>query len=116
MVLRGTSAPSAMRALTSSPPWFAARRDSTECSLRGCPPEGSSVASRSKTRCRERSGQACRNRGRRQRFRHAWLDSYLDRVLERDATLLPSGGQPRRLHSVLLAANQGGELVKARIA
>lgn len=57
-------------------------------------------------------------RGLRPRLRHAWLDSYLDRVLERDATLLPSGGQPRRLHSVLslLAANQGGELVKARIA
>jgi predicted AAA+ superfamily ATPase len=57
-------------------------------------------------------------RGLRPRLRHAWLDSYLDRVLERDATLLPSGGQPRRLHSVLslLAANQAGELVKARIA
>lgn len=52
------------------------------------------------------------------RLRHAWLDSYLDRVLERDASLLPSGGQARRLRSVLslLAANQGGELVKARIA
>lgn len=57
-------------------------------------------------------------RGLRPQLRHAWLDSYLDRVLERDATLLPSGGQTRRLRSVmsLLAANQGGELVKARIA
>ncbi|NCD20608.1 MAG: ATP-binding protein [Actinobacteria bacterium] len=52
------------------------------------------------------------------RLRHAWLDSYFDRVLERDAPLLPSGGQSRRLRSVLtlLAANQAGELVKARIA
>lgn len=57
-------------------------------------------------------------RGLHPRLRHAWLDSYLDRVLERDATLLPSGGQPRRLRSVLslVAANQAGELVKARIA
>lgn len=57
-------------------------------------------------------------RGLSRRLRHAWLDSYLDRVLERDATLLPSGGQSRRLRSVLslLAANQAGELVKARIA
>lgn len=52
------------------------------------------------------------------RLRHAWLDSYLDRVLERDAAQLPSGGQTRRLRSVLalMAANQAGELVKARIA
>ena len=57
-------------------------------------------------------------RGLSKRLRHAWLDSYLDRVLERDATLLPSGGQPRRLRSImsLLAANQAGELVKARLA
>lgn len=57
-------------------------------------------------------------RGLAPRLRHVWLDSYLDRVLERDATLLPSGAQPRRLRSVLslLAANQSGELVKARIA
>ena len=57
-------------------------------------------------------------RGLSRRLRHAWLASYLDRVLERDATLLPSGGQSRRLRSVLslLAANQAGELVKARIA
>lgn len=57
-------------------------------------------------------------RGLSTRLRIAWLDSYLDRVLERDATLLPSGGQSRRLRSVLslLAANQAGELVKARIA
>jgi len=57
-------------------------------------------------------------RGLSRRLRHAWCDSYLDRVLERDATLLPSGGQSRRLRSVLslLAANQAGELVKARIA
>ena len=57
-------------------------------------------------------------RGLSRRLRHSWLDSYLDRVLERDAPLLPSGGQSRRLRSVLslLAANQAGELVKARIA
>ena len=52
------------------------------------------------------------------RLRHAWLDSYLQRVLQRDAAQLPSGGQTSRLRSVLalVAANQGGELVKARIA
>ncbi|MFZ1410943.1 MAG: ATP-binding protein [Micropruina sp.] len=57
-------------------------------------------------------------RGLSPRLRNAWLDSYLERVLERDATLLPSGGHSRRLRSVLslLAANQAGELVKARIA
>ncbi|MGM0385696.1 MAG: ATP-binding protein [Actinomycetota bacterium] len=57
-------------------------------------------------------------RGLSSRLRHAWLDSHLDRVLERDATLLPSGSQSRRLRSVLslLAANQAGELIKARIA
>lgn len=52
------------------------------------------------------------------RLRHTWLDSYVQRVLERDAATLPSGGQPQRLRSVLamIAANQAGELVKARVA
>lgn len=52
------------------------------------------------------------------RLRNAWLDGYLERVLARDATQLPSGGQAGRLRSVLalMAANQGGELVKARLA
>lgn len=52
------------------------------------------------------------------RHRAIWLDSYLDRVLERDAPLLPSGGQARRMRAILalVAANQAGELVKARLA
>lgn len=52
------------------------------------------------------------------RLRNTWLDSYLVRVLERDAVTLPGGGQFERLRSVarLLAANQSGELVKGRIA
>lgn len=52
------------------------------------------------------------------RPRHSWLDSYIDRVLERDATILPSGGDGARLSVVisLLAAHQAGELVVSRIA
>lgn len=53
-----------------------------------------------------------------QRLRNAWLDSYVERVLERDAPIIPSGRSTIRLRSVLrlIAANHGGELVKARIA
>ncbi|RRD48401.1 ATP-binding protein [Arachnia propionica] len=52
------------------------------------------------------------------RMRSAWLKGYLDRVLNRDAVLLRAGHQSARLHSLirLIAANQGGELVKARLA
>jgi predicted AAA+ superfamily ATPase len=52
------------------------------------------------------------------RVRTAWIDSYLARVLERDLASVPGGSQPARLRSVLalIAANQSGELVKARIA
>ncbi len=47
-----------------------------------------------------------------------WLDSYLARIVQRDAADLRRSVDPARLRSVLrlLAANQGGELVKARIA
>lgn len=57
-------------------------------------------------------------RGLSARLRQAWLDSYLERILQRDAAQLPSGGHTGRLRSVLtlVAANQGGELVKARVA
>lgn len=52
------------------------------------------------------------------RLRNTWVDSYVQRILVRDAAAMPSGGNARRLHAVLamIAANQGGELVKARIA
>lgn len=52
------------------------------------------------------------------RLRNVWIDSYVDRVLQRDAVVLPSGGQSSRIRSLLnvLAANQSGELVKARMA
>ncbi len=48
----------------------------------------------------------------------AWLDSYLTRIVQRDASDLHRNVVPARLRSVLrlLAANQAGELVKARIA
>ncbi|MFZ1911954.1 MAG: ATP-binding protein [Propionicimonas sp.] len=57
-------------------------------------------------------------RGTTARLRHAWVDSYLERVLSRDAAELPSGRDAGRLRSVLslVAANQAGELVKSRIA
>lgn len=53
-----------------------------------------------------------------ERLRGTWLDSYLQRILERDAVNLPGGSSPARMRSVarLLAANQSGELVKARVA
>lgn len=52
------------------------------------------------------------------RTRSIWIQSYLDRLLERDAAVLPSGSLPARLRTVLAlaAANQSGELVKARFA
>lgn len=52
------------------------------------------------------------------RMRHAWIDSYVDRVLQRDAVALPSGGQTSRIRTLLgsIAADQAGELVKARLA
>ncbi|RFA11489.1 hypothetical protein B7R21_12325 [Subtercola boreus] len=52
------------------------------------------------------------------RLRNTWLDSYLSRILERDAAELRRNTQPARLQAVmrLIAANQAGELVKARIA
>lgn len=51
------------------------------------------------------------------RMRATWVDSYLDRLLRRDAREIRSL-QPERLAACLriLAANQAGELVKARIA
>ena len=52
------------------------------------------------------------------RMRTTWLDSYLTRVIERDATSIHRLVQPARLKAVLrlLAANQSGELVKGRVA
>ena len=47
-----------------------------------------------------------------------WLRSYLKSVLERDAGVLSGGSQVERISKVarLIAANQAGELVNARIA
>lgn len=52
-----------------------------------------------------------------ERVRNLWFDSYLEQLLTRDAADL-SRIEPARLQSVLrlLAANQAGELVKARLA
>nr|WP_280801328.1 ATP-binding protein [Arthrobacter pigmenti] len=52
------------------------------------------------------------------RLHSTWVDSYLQRVIERDATDLRTVYQPARLKSLLrlIAANQSGELVKARLA
>lgn len=52
-----------------------------------------------------------------ERVRNLWFDSYLDQLLTRDASEL-SRVEPARLQAVLrlLAANQAGELVKARLA
>ncbi|MCL2780868.1 MAG: DUF4143 domain-containing protein [Actinomycetia bacterium] len=52
------------------------------------------------------------------RLHTTWLDSYLERVIRRDSVDLPGGGQPERSRAVirLIAANQAGELVKARLA
>lgn len=47
-----------------------------------------------------------------------WLDSYQERVIGRDSANIPGGASRERLAKVarLIAANQGGELVKVRIA
>ncbi len=52
------------------------------------------------------------------RMRAIWIDSYIERVLTRDAITLPSGSNTARLRAILslVAANQAGELVKARYA
>lgn len=52
------------------------------------------------------------------RMRGAWFDGYVDRILRRDVAEISSIPEPARLRAVLrlLAANQAGELVKARIA
>lgn len=52
------------------------------------------------------------------RIRASWFDSYVDRLLERDVSDIAPRVDAARLRAVLhlLAANQTGELVKARIA
>lgn len=52
------------------------------------------------------------------RLRSAWLDSYTDRLLTRDVGDVSRGLSSDRLAAVLrlVAANQGGELVQARLA
>lgn len=52
------------------------------------------------------------------RLRRAWLDSYLERIIQRDARDVLATTQPERLRSLLrlVGANQAGELVKARLA
>lgn len=52
------------------------------------------------------------------KMRSLLLDGYLERILERDAPSLPGGRQAARIRKVaaLLAGNQAGELVKARIS
>lgn len=52
------------------------------------------------------------------RHHSRWLDSYLDRLLTRDVGDVSRGLSTDRLEAVLrlVAANQGGELVQARIA
>ncbi|SEE22018.1 ATP-binding protein [Ruania alba] len=52
------------------------------------------------------------------RHRGVWLDSYLDRLLTRDVGDVSRGLSSDRLDAVLrlVAANQGGELVPARLA
>lgn len=56
--------------------------------------------------------------GLRPRTRRAWMDGYLDRIVQRDARDVRRTVDNRRLAAVLrlLAANQSGELVKVRIA
>lgn len=50
--------------------------------------------------------------------RKVWLDSYLSSIVQRDTLDISRPVNPNRLQSVLrlLAANQAGELVKARLA
>lgn len=52
------------------------------------------------------------------RMRRTWLDSYIDRIIQRDVQDVRTTYQPERLRSLLrlVAANQSGELVKARLA
>lgn len=52
------------------------------------------------------------------RIRATWLDSYAERIIRRDAADIVNLSDPARLRMVLalLAANQAGELVPARIA
>ncbi len=52
------------------------------------------------------------------RMRSVWIDSYLDRLLQRDIGDVSRGLSADRLAAVLrlIAANQSGELVQARIA
>lgn len=52
------------------------------------------------------------------RLRRSWLDSYLKRITTRDSLDVHHRTEPERLASLLrlLAANQSGELVKARLA
>ncbi|WP_448760528.1 ATP-binding protein [Actinomyces oricola] len=53
-----------------------------------------------------------------ERMRELWIEAYLGRLLSRDAASVPGGSNPGRLGALLrlLAANQSGELVKARLA
>jgi uncharacterized protein len=53
-----------------------------------------------------------------ERFRRTWVDGYLDRMMQRDAAEIAGPVSSERLRSVLrlVAANQAGELVKARLA
>ena len=53
-----------------------------------------------------------------QRVRAAWIAAYLERIMSHDLAEVPGGGNAPRLRRVLalLAANQSGELVKARRA
>jgi len=52
------------------------------------------------------------------RLRNAWFDSYLTRILKRDIGDVSRGLSSGRLDAVLrlISANQGGELVQARLA
>ncbi|MFT3797610.1 ATP-binding protein [Microbacterium sp.] len=52
------------------------------------------------------------------RLRATWFDGYVDRLLERDLSDVAPRVDPARVASVLrlIAANQSGELVKARVA
>lgn len=52
------------------------------------------------------------------RMRSAWFDGYVERILRRDVAEISTVSEPARLRAVLglLAANQAGELVKARVA
>lgn len=52
------------------------------------------------------------------RARRSWFDAYVQRITQRDTTDLDKALDPGRLQAVLrlIAANQSGELVKARVA